>query len=303
MESLLRMNVIQKILRQVSPSVIQLVDSKPVNFNQKDTSFEGLQNDVEYAARIAKNYLLYLKNSRAQIEGKIILEVGPGINFGTALILACYGAKVMVSDRFLTPWDKDYHPKFYAQLKDWLSKNMTDADTSLLTKILSTDGYPRDVIQLYSTPLEELEGISDKSVDVIFSNAVLEHIESPQACFKQMARVSRSGALGFHQVDFRDHRNMDRPLEFLLMNEAEFANEFKNRHGECGNRWRHWEYIDLFEKSGFNVVDFEPNIMAEDGYLDGFLPRLQASSSKHKVVKREQLRIVSGLFNLRRNQS
>ena len=291
----------KKILKRFRPLPPPSPAQKPVNFNQKDLSPTGLQNDISYAVQVAKNYLQFIQDNQIKIENKVLLEVGPGINFGSILILACFGAKVMAADRFLTPWDKEYHPKFYGLLKDWVMENMPDADISPIDKILSLGGYPDHVIKLFSTSLEELKGIPDDSVDVLFSIAVLEHITSPPQAFQQIARVSRKGAFGFHQIDFRDHRNMEQPLEFLLMEDTEFEREFEERHGECGNRWRHWEYLELFSRVGFEIIDFLPTCFADTDYLQTFMPRMQNSLSKYTLVTVEDLKIVSGLITVKRN--
>ena len=144
----------------------------------------------------------------------------------------------MVADRFLAPWDPDYHPQFHILLRDRIQEKIPEADVSPLEIILAHGGYLSDTIRCYATALEELTNIPTASVDIIFSNAVLEHIYDPPTAFKSLARVSKLGGWGFHQVDFRDHRSMEQPLEFLLMSEAEFVQEFTQCHGECGNRYR-----------------------------------------------------------------
>jgi hypothetical protein len=50
-------------------------------------------------------------------------------------------------------------------------------------------------------------------------------------------------------------------LEFLPVSDDEFSRELEQRHGECDNRGRPWEYAELFEKSGFTVFDFSPHHM------------------------------------------
>jgi SAM-dependent methyltransferase len=293
---------LRKILRKFRPvSALGPIEaSAPVNFSPRNASAEKLREDVNYAVGIARNYLQYIQSSQIEAKNKVILEIGPGINFGSILVLACYGARVMASDRFLAPWDDGYHPKFYGLLRDWVKANMPEADTSGLDKILAEKAYPPNVIKLFSTSLEELNGIEDESIDVVFSNAVLEHIVSPPRSFQQLARVTRKGGLGFHQVDFRDHRDMSRPLEFLLMKDAEFGLEFEDRHGECGNRWRHWEYLDLFSQVGFELINFSPNIFADEIYLQSFTPRIRRTASRHRNVSADELRIVSGLITVKR---
>ncbi|RME59167.1 class I SAM-dependent methyltransferase [Candidatus Parcubacteria bacterium] len=274
--------------------------SLPVNFIPPSSAPESIKNDIEYAVRTAQNLIRQLPNGRQDLVGKTILEIGPGINFGSALLWACLGARVMVADRFLAPWHDEYHSRFYTSLRNWISQNMPYADLSPLDSVLS-DGYTEESISRYPTPVERLAGIPDECVDIVFSNAVLEHIADPEAAFRQMYRVSKPGALGIHQVDFRDHRDMEKPLEFLLMSDEEFALEFERRHGECGNRYRPWEYKRLFEAVGFDVVSFEPNIYAADDYLDQFIPRLRSTEvSKYKNVEKAMLREVSGLYILRR---
>lgn len=300
-------NIYTRLFPLVSPSNSPHPNSlagtnQPVNLSQRNVSDEAVQTDVEYAAKIGRLYLDLLFANQINPKDKAVLEVGPGINYGSALLLSCYGAKVIVADRFLAPWDPHYHPRFYACLRDWIKENLPQADVSPLECILTYNNYIPESIKCFASPMEELTGIATASVDIIFSNAVLEHIYNPEAAFKSLARVSKPDGWGFHQVDFRDHRSMDKPLEFLLMDAKEFAKEFALRHGECGNRYRPWEYEQLFQKAGFEIIKFEANIFAEDNYLQQFIPRLRTyTGSPHQLVDSNDLKIVSGHYTLRRH--
>lgn len=274
---------------------------QPVNLNIRDSSPDAIKRDVEYAVQISQNLMRWFPEGPLSLTGKRVLEIGPGINFGSAVLMACMGARVMVADRFLAPWEEEYHPEFYAVLRDWVQGNMPQADLSPLNRILSERGYSRNSVACYSTPLEELEGIPDASVDIIFSNAVLEHLADPRAAFRQMARVSKPGALGYHQVDFRDHNDFARPLEYLLIRDRKFAKEFVDRHGERGNRYRPSEYHKLFQAAGFRVQSFTCSCTVDESYLFEFMPRLrQAAGSRYRNLNREDLKQVSGLFCLER---
>jgi SAM-dependent methyltransferase len=271
--------------------------NKPVNLLGRDAARAKLQEDVEYAIQVGQNYLHLLATHQINLKGQVLLEIGPGINYGSTLVLACHGAKVMVADRFLAPWDPDYHPHFYALLRDGIQAKMPGADVMPLETILAHAGYTPDSIRCYTTSLEELTYIPTASVDIIFSNAVLEHIYDPPTAFKSLARVSKLGGRGFHQVDFRDHRSMERPLEFLLMSPTDFAREFAAIHGERGNRYRPWEYAQLFASVGFQVLQFEPSAFADDGYLQEFIPRLRAAQeAKHRAAEADMLKVVGGYY-------
>jgi SAM-dependent methyltransferase len=272
---------------------------KPLNLQARNVSPEALLEDVKYAVQVGKCYMNWLPEGHKNLQDKVVLELGPGINFGSALLLACYGAKVTVADRFLAPWDEYYHPQFYSLLIDWIKENIRELDVTPLERIFSNEGYCSEAIRCYSCAIEALSGISDSSVDIIYSNAVLEHLYAPGAAFRSLARISKPGALGLHQVDFRYHKMMDRPLEFLLLSDAEFAKEFEECHGECGNRYRPYEYHNLFEAAGFQVLEFKSSLYAEANYFEEFIPRLRAASgSKYQYTDADKLREISGFYSL-----
>lgn len=270
---------------------------QPVNMLSRDATPEKLQEDVRYAIQVGQAWLNLLAADQINPQGKVILEIGPGINYGSTLVLACYGANVMVADRFLAPWEPDYHPQFYALLRDEIQKQLPGADVRPLDTILAHGGYTPDSLRCYATALEDLSDIPTASVDIIFSNAVLEHIYHPLAAFKSLARVAKPGGMGFHQVDFGDHGCRERPLDFLLMSQAEFARDFAERHGERGNRYRPWEYAQFFESVGFQVLKFAPSAFVNDAYLQEFMPRLRATAqARNRHAEAHMLKVIGGYY-------
>jgi 2-polyprenyl-3-methyl-5-hydroxy-6-metoxy-1,4-benzoquinol methylase len=90
---------------------------------------------------------------------------------------------------------------------------------------------------------------------MVVSIAVLEHLYDVESAFNHLSRVTKPEGLGSHMVDFRDHRDFSRPLEYLLMGENEFYGKFKATHGEIGNRYRPKEMQDLLESAGFEIKE------------------------------------------------
>jgi SAM-dependent methyltransferase len=287
-----------------APWLFRLMDWRqvgaPGNFQQRNATPEQLKADVAYAMQCGKGYRHKVQQLLPELKGKKVLEVGPGINFGSTMYLACYGMTPAVADLYLAPWEKSYHLRFYAALADELERTDPSADVSPLRALVKAGGYDERVIQRVYSSAEEL-ALPDNSVDLILSNAVGEHLADLDRSFRQLYRVTRPGGVGLHQVDFRDHRNFDRPLEYLLLEELEFQALFAAAHAECGNRYRPDEVRAAVEAAGFEVLEFSPNKWVEPAYLEDFLPRLRAArSSRYRDRPAEDLRVISGSYRLRK---
>ena len=138
-----------------------------------------------------------------------------------------------------------------------------------------------------------------KEIDISISCACLEHIYDPKLAFEKLSLCTRKNGVGYHQVDHRDHRDFDRPLEFLLdrMSTENIGISFTAKHG---NAWRPHEYQKLFTENGFEVLSLSPNMVAADEYLDEFMPRLHKSSSFYDKLTREECTATSVLYIIKK---
>ena len=282
-------------------SISEPADSETpaVDTRVRDTPADAIETDLARATDVGLFYLDHLPGGLSSLKGKAVLEVGSGINYGSAMMLACHGARVIVAGRFRPPWDDLYHPRFYSRLREWIGANLPEAGVAPLDRLLECGWHCPEVIGSIAAALEDLSILPESWADIVVSNAAFEHLHDPDAALKSLARVSRPGAIGLYQVDFRDHRGLDTPLEFLLLSDGDFAREFEERRGECGNRYRPSEMTALFEKAGFRVIKFEPTIFAENCYLGEFIPRLRAAEqSRYRDIDAGELRVLSGLFSL-----
>lgn len=57
----------------------------------------------------------------------------------------------------------------------------------------------------YRAPWEQVGGADSASVDLLVSNAVLEHVEGIEVAYRAMATWLRPGGYASHQIDFRSH--------------------------------------------------------------------------------------------------
>ncbi len=269
----------------------------PVNYRKPDSGAQAVERDVDYALQIADFYLGAVPGGAAAVRGARVLELGPGHSLGAAALLACAGARVTVADRYLAAWHGEYHAAFVRALLARVESERKDLSPAPLRALLAAGDFVPDVLACLHVGSERLDGVPDGAFDVVLSNAVFEHVEDVPAALANLARVTARGGLHVHQVDFRDHRDFARPLEFLALDASAFRDEFRERRGECGNRWRPGALAAAFRAAGFDVLDVRPNMHAEAAYLDDLQPRLHAD---FRGLSREALSVLSACLVARR---
>lgn len=274
----------------------------PVNHEKIERSPEEMRNDANYALTVANGYLQKFSDDFTFFQAKTILELGPGINLGTALILQAWGAKsVIVSDRYLSPFTPGYHDVVYQIILELLEQEGTYQSLDPIRTCLNTANHDTGTMITTQKPLESLSNVFTNDIDVSLSNAVFEHLYNPLEAFVSLYNCMKPGGVGSHQVDFRDHRDFNRPLEFLLMDELSFFAQMEKACCEFGNRMRPCQMDALFKQVGFKQVRYESNLQASDEYLAEFIPRLRNNiTSPYYNMAEEQLTSVSGLFSLKK---
>jgi SAM-dependent methyltransferase len=97
--------------------------------------------------------------------------------------------------------------------------------------------------------LMSLAQIESESVDLIFSQAVLEHVRMREflETMQEYRRILKSNGICSYQVDLRDH--LDSALNNLRFSERVWESEFMTKSG----RIRYSQMLDLFDKAGFKV--------------------------------------------------
>lgn len=205
---------------------------------------------------------------------RTVLELGPGGTLASQLLLASAGIDMVVADPYRDPW--------------------ADGNVALYQRIIETGYGPDEAlrraierrhwdgdVRVLAEPAESLSSLTDGVVDIVVSNAVLEHVADKDATARELVRVSRPGAWQFHQIDLRDHRDFSRPLEYLLLPEAEFQAQQAACQRERGCQWRWPELRQSFRAAGFETIAATITQTAAPDYLEDFLPRLRASGSAY----------------------
>ncbi len=183
------------------------------------------------------------------LAGKTILELGPGDSVATAMLAACYGARCILLDAGSFA-NKDV--TIYRKLADELTKaGLSPPEISGATTL-------QDVLvacgAIYLTDgLASFSLIETSSVDLIFSQAVLEHVRKNEffGTMKECHRVLLPNGVASHRVDLKDH--LSSSLNNLRFNEKIWESNFFVRSGFYTNRIRYSEMLNLFEDTNFSV--------------------------------------------------
>lgn len=232
--------------------LLKLVLSRlPLNYafwSRLDLFKHGDSNKIGYIYGVLRKHISFSES----LEGKEVLEVGPGDGILSAVLAFAMGAK---STTLL-----DVNSYAEKNIKKYLEEIKRLEEEFPVLKIINEKG-PNDMEDLlklinakYLTEgLNSLKSIESNQFDFIFSQAVLEHIRKKE--FKEtileMKRVLKPSGVMSHAVDFKDHLGGS-------FNNLRFSNNFWEQDwfayqsGFYTNRIQLSELRNILEEVGFD---------------------------------------------------
>lgn len=188
-------------------------------------------------------------------KGKDILEIGAGGSIGLGYFF--------FDNNYRSWWSSDS----YLDLKN--DKRLIKKEKVLLLEIekkynlsskklahIENDKiYFNPKIDFIKLDLENLNPKLENSFDVIFSTAVLEHIDVEEM-FKSSANLIkylRPGGVMLHEIDLRDHINVANPFSFYRYGKGEW-NDLTKGSIFYTNRLRASDYKKIFKANNFTEL-------------------------------------------------
>lgn len=229
---------------------------------------EQIKEKIEYNQNLFNYFLNQIReyDKNFNFKNKTILEIGPGNNLLLAIIFILNGAKkVYLIDKFKQIFDDQFNLKLYNQ---YLRSHMEDYKKNI-------DNYfsIREKITYYGKEsIEKINKLKNRSIDFIFSHAVLEHVVNLDMAFNKIYQLLKRGGYSSHKVDLRDHFHIRDKcyLEFL-----KYPEKYWRFIGDT-NRVRYSQYIKLFRKYKFEILDVK---------LQKIGPMLKIDEMKKKIYK------------------
>ncbi len=209
----------------------------------------GNMDDTSYVLAVFNEHVSRA-GLKGNLDGKVILELGPGDSIATAVVARCYGARCILLDAgSFAVADVEVYKQLARELK---VRGLSPPDIS---KVEVLD----DILELCNAQYltqgkSSLKSIETSVVDLIFSQAVLEHVrknefsETMAECF----RVLKPEGVASHRVDLKDH--LGGSLNNLRFSEKVWESDFFVNSGFYTNRIRFSEMITIFENVNF-IVD------------------------------------------------
>jgi len=175
-------------------------------------------------------YMKVLKTRNLSIENKRVLLFGYGGNFGVACLLLEAGAShITLVDKYAQP-NNAQNKALLPQYEKFIADNGK--------KIIPNPKF----MTLHH---DDIEKLSDLTVDLILSNSVLEHVQDVDTTVKVLTALTNSNGIQIHFIDLRDHY-FKYPFEMLCYTEKTWQ-RWLNPSSYL-NRYRLGDYQAIFEK-------------------------------------------------------
>lgn len=223
----------------------------PVDYRlwQRLGLFRHGQMDTVHYARGVFDLHVERAGLTGALAGKVILELGPGDSLATAIIARAHGARAILVDAGpFARLDLDVYRALASSLASDGLRAPDIAGASTLQGVLEACDA-----EYLTRGLESLRQLPAESVDLIYSQAVLEHVRKQEFLDTQreLARILRPQGVCSHRVDLRDH--IGGGLNNLRFSERVWESEFFARSGFYTNRIGFPAMLELFRQAGFEL--------------------------------------------------
>ncbi len=262
---------------------------------------ESAEEIAGYFERCFHDYVARLDavgiSLEAALQGADLLEYGPGDLPGVALLMYARGAaRVTCADRFPLVRVSEKNQAVLRILMDRLPPAQRDRAATAFTVAGSpASGFREDAIR-YVVTANGCVG-QHAAYSLVYSRAVLEHVNDLAATFADMWQALRPGGLAIHEVDLKSHGLHRKDiLDFLCWPDWAWSLMYSNKG--YPNRWRIDRYRQLAAETGFDVLSLAPDERAPASAIAAVRGELPA---RFEALTDEDLSCLSFWMVLRRD--
>jgi SAM-dependent methyltransferase len=222
---------------------------------------EGGVNAASYPMSVFRRHISAVSAVRAGgARGADVLEIGPGGNVGVGLLMLLAGA-ASVTCIDSAPWIRDVaSDQLHTAIIELAQQDADEYHVAEEFREAARCGarsVARELVNhiTYLQPVDIASTtLPTASMDIIFSQACFEHFADPQGALDQISRLLRPRGVTSHQIDLRDHRDYDRPFEFLQYSDIVWRLASSQSPLFVRNRWRVPDYRRGFQRAGLETL-------------------------------------------------
>jgi hypothetical protein len=247
----------------------------------------GGTDSARYCYSVWLRHLILGQHAESRRIPRVVAELGPGDSIGIGMAALLSGAEKyfaldlvryseltknlaifdelvsMYADKSPIPDDSEF-PLLYPKLDcydfpdyliggDALRKSLNPARVAAIrSSIRITDAD--DSMISYKAPWNSPDVIEGGTVDLIFSQAVLEHVDDLSGVYAAMRKWIRADGVMTHQIDFKCHGKANNWNGHWTYSDLMWK-IIVGRRSYLLNREPHSTHVNLIERSGFSILD------------------------------------------------
>jgi hypothetical protein len=230
------MRALIKPLKRIRPLCISLVALRSYldrfRYESGDISALGgattvhrpLGESITYLQHCFADFNQYAGLSPESVQGKTMVELGPGDNLGLGLLYLAWGADSYTGmDRFDTIHNRERERSLYLALRETLSTGQRTRFDEAIDLRSGVQMNPRRIRYLCGVAAEDCgKALEPESVDILLGRGVLQATDITKT-LHSIHRLLKPGGITSHKVELRDlgmfSHNGYHPLEFLTIPE------------------------------------------------------------------------------------
>ncbi|MEN0056662.1 MAG: methyltransferase domain-containing protein [Mucilaginibacter sp.] len=144
-------------------------------------------------------------------------------------------------------------------LKDALAESRLEA----IREEIKNPDNPGNTFVKFFVPWDDYKVINPDSIDFVYSQAVLEHVEDLEGTYFAFSKWLKKGGIMSHSIDFKCHRTTKSWNGHRTYSELEWK-IVKGGRKFLINRMPYSAHQELQKKHGFSILKDLPAIMAND---------------------------------------
>lgn len=248
-----------RVINKVRRTLIGYTTPRP--FSTKE-----VERSVSYCIDVVENWEKVLQTYSGRenpFANMNVLEIGPGPDLGTGLVVLAMGAKSYAAidkHKLVCKTPQLFYDKLLEKLE--IFPEYESAKAAL--KVFQSNNINDVFSYICGSCLEEL---TSKTFDVLVSQAVLEHIIDIESVLKTLYKKMTPGGVMVHEIDFGTHtaiiRDID-PLNHLRYCEAIWD---LLKFDGSPNRLQFSDYENILKEFGFKKIERKPLRILDKQYV------------------------------------